>query len=648
MPRLYSPVQNSAYFVGMSARQDAASDRAHQRRQETALQRRQSYATRRQYTQASRVNQQVQRQAQQQQALQTQQRREDRDFQQQRDVFGAQRDYGMQERRIGAAAEQSQLGREFETEQLDTRFGQQQDMAWQEQEYRLEQLDIAAQDRFLSTDQQGEIQRESDILRSDLNRRAASEGRFEQFEYGQLAAEEAARRPLSVAERQRLRFGDELDARRQRRGADITSGQITQRDELGREATRDRVNLETESRERLGKISHEQAIELRTLIGDQAFNAQDESHRQALDRLEFNANLEADAKVRDKDLFRKRQLTEAKENELGHRLQKLRQNASRFGGKGSPEYAEREREIRADVDEMSDAEFRIGPSAQTEADRDKVQIGKSTFVKTGNGLQLVDKEEPPLILNGETVEDGKPFPYMGKIYLKTPRGMSAIAETPEAEEKTRTNARNESRERAEHTALMRHLDQMVNSENAVGDKTQEPLYTPEKKRDLLEAHYKKWNKILSPPPPVEPEEPVGTGGWDPAVGAGPRDLPATDVPPPEDEATGDWAEDPHAQIIADEAAAAESGQSAAAEFDKIRNRPVNKVWAENQMKLIEAKNSGRELKDWSPQDLATYMKAVSDMESGEAAEALRGKPEGARPSSGKGWTGTYPFRRRIE
>jgi len=515
-------------------------------------------------------------------------------------------------------------------------------------------LDIAAEDRFLSAEQQRDIQRESDVLRSDLNRTAASEGRFEQFEYGQLAAEEAARRPLSVAERQRLRFGDELDARSQGRGAGYRAEEQKRADEFATGQAYLRQGFDEENVKRANQakedylgLTIEGQLEVNEQLQRNKFDFQDQ---EVQDRV-WEAKQKVAAAEQAEDRDRKRQLTEAKENELGQRLQQLKQNATRVGGRGSAEYMEQENRIRDEINEMSDAEFRIGPSPQTEADRARVRFGKSTFVKTGNGLQLVDKEEPPLILNGETVEDGKPFKYRGKIYLKTPRGLSAIADTPEAEEKTRTNARNESRERAEHTALMRHLDQMVNSENAVGDKTQEPLYTPEKKRDLLEAHYKKWNKILSPPPPVEAGEQSrwpGRQGWDPDVQTPATLPPGQEVPPFEEQGTGYWAEDPHAQIIADEAAAAESGQSATAEFDKIRNQPVNKVWAENQMKLIEAKNSGRELKDWSPRDLATYMKAVSDMESGEAAEALRGKPKGAGSQPPKERRGRFPFPNTIE
>ena len=218
MPRQYMQPQ-PGLFVGQSARQDMAQARARADQERIRQQRLQGFQYTGQARQAARTQREAQRAAQQQMAMASRERDADRQFQMQRDAFGARRDYAMQERRIQSAAEQAQFGRDFEREQQETRFGQQQDLAMQEQDYRLQQLDIAAQDQFLSAEQQAEIQRERDMLVSDMQRDAAREGRFEQFAYGQMAAEEAARRPLSVAERQRLRFGDELSARQQGRAA---------------------------------------------------------------------------------------------------------------------------------------------------------------------------------------------------------------------------------------------------------------------------------------------------------------------------------------------------------------------------------------------------------------------------------------------
>ena len=217
MPRQYMQPQ-PGLFVGQSARQDMAQGRARADQERIRQQRLQGFQYTGQARQAARTQREAQRAAQQQMAMASQERDADRQFQMQRDAFGARRDYSMQERRIQSAAEQAQFGRDFEREQQETRFGQQQDLAMQEQDYRLQQLDIAAQDQFLSAEQQAEIQRERDMLVSDMQRDAAREGRLDQFWLGESAADRAADRS-SVAARERAGISDRLSARQQGRGA---------------------------------------------------------------------------------------------------------------------------------------------------------------------------------------------------------------------------------------------------------------------------------------------------------------------------------------------------------------------------------------------------------------------------------------------
>ena len=217
MPRQYMQPQ-PGLFVGQSARQDMAQGRARADQERVRQQRLQGFQYTGQARQAARTQREAQRAAQQQMAMASQERDADRQFQMQRDAFGARRDYSMQERRIQSAAEQAQFGRDFEREQQETRFGQQQDLAMQEQDYRLQQLDIAAQDQFLSAEQQAEIQRKRDMLVSDMQRDAAREGRLDQFWLGESAADRAADRS-SVAARERAGISDRLSARQQGRGA---------------------------------------------------------------------------------------------------------------------------------------------------------------------------------------------------------------------------------------------------------------------------------------------------------------------------------------------------------------------------------------------------------------------------------------------
>ena len=248
MPRLYLPPQRPQ-FAGAQARVD---------QQQQRQQKLQHFSYMQQSRQAGQMQRQAQRAAQQQQAFQAQQLQADRDFQMQRDRFGAQRDYGMQERRLGAAAEEARLGREFQMDQADVRFGQQQDLAMQEQDYRLQQLDIAAENQYLSTEQQAQIQRERDILVNEMQRAAAAEGRFEQFGYGQMAADAAARRPLSLADQQRMILGDAFQARSQYRAEDIATRGAHLQQKFTREnaeraehAKREFLELSTEARKEI-------------------------------------------------------------------------------------------------------------------------------------------------------------------------------------------------------------------------------------------------------------------------------------------------------------------------------------------------------------------------------------------------------------
>ena len=604
MPRLYLPPQRPQ-FAGAQARVD---------QQQQRQQKLQHFSYMQQSRQAGQMQRQAQRAAQQQQAFQAQQLQADRDFQMQRDRFGAQRDYGMQERRLGAAAEEARLGREFQMDQADVRFGQQQDLAMQEQDYRLQQLDIAAENQYLSTEQQAQIQRERDILVNEMQRAAAAEGRFEQFGYGQMAADAAARRPLSVAERQRLRFSDELDARSQGRGADIAGQQITQRHELGMEATRQRIDQEAAVNERLGKISHEQAIKLRTLIGDQAFDAKNQDHVNALDRAVFSQELIDRSKQNDRAREKETQLTEAREAEIGYRIRQLRLSG-RFGAEDSPEFKAQVQEIIRKVGALSDAEIGVGPSSQEQFDRAKVNEGGAVLVPTGNGYMKVHEAQPQFTTpGGETVKPNQWFP-LGNQKVAFSRSGQLITAPPDPEQRTRDAVKS--------YLFKKRLDYIhseVETTDALGNKTSRPRFTHmEQQRMLQELKRREFQTTDTPAPGGGGWS--GPQGWDPGVETGPL----TDQSTGDTQTTDRWGHTP---------------EQSANEFNKalqsMRDEPINRAAAQQTKTFLEETyRQGRigevPVGDWSPFDRARYYKAVLDLKAEKDDEQV-GMPASAFPN----------------
>ena len=488
MPRLYSPVQTPSYFVGRSGREDVAAARAQEVNQRAMLQRQQAFRQYAQTRQAGQMQRQAQRAAQQQQAFQAQQLQADRDFQMQRDRFGAQRDYGMQERRLGAAAEEARLGREFQMDQADVRFGQQQDLAMQEQDYRLQQLDIAAENQYLSTEQQAQIQRERDILVNEMQRAAAAEGRFEQFGYGQMAADAAARRPLSVAERQRLRFSDELDARsqgrgarhradEQRRAADVASRQITQRHELGMEATAASIDQKTRASEYLGALSHVDTLEVMSQTVDNTINLNRQKDVALLERAWFNSVLleekEINQEAREQDKAEK----QARDVEIANMLRPLYEDPDRFGGVGSPEFREQENKLIEKAMQKPLAVVKH-PSAKSDWDTSTYTNRHGVFQRTPGGFaKLADPERKHFTPSNEEVEEGEPFEHAGQTWMYPPGSDKPVSfgETPKTKMESAFR-------------LMQLKEVYARGKKKEGlTETEEYLHSPTERRDMLKA-----------------------------------------------------------------------------------------------------------------------------------------------------------------
>ena len=613
MPRLYTPVQNSSYFVGRSGREDAAAARAQEVNQRAMLQRQQGYRQYAQTRQAGQMQRQGQRQAQQQQGLQIQQRREDRDFQLQRDVFGAQRDYGMQERRIGAAAEQAQLGREFETEQLDTRFGQQQDLARQEQDYRLQQLDIAAENQYLSTEQQAQIQRERDMLVNEMQRAAAAEGRFEQFGYGQMAADAAARRPLSLADQQRMILGDAFQARSQFRGEGIATRGAHLQQKFTREnaeraehAKREFLDLSTEAR--------------KEIIGVEAGVQLDFLDRETQDKILFEHEkqfLQNEAEELRYTKQRDREAQERKDSMLAQELADIDSN---------PTLDDRE---KAHLRNQRTTDYANRPNSQFHGDTASGRFKRSVHTTEDGAIYssppngppslLSPPPPPPIIIEGQKYKPGETVVVGGKTNLVTTRGLSPVADTPEAIQEESDRKWKQTEKAADYAWLIRELSATVKVKSITGEESEQLKHSPEKAQQLKDEFNMKWG------PKPETSTPAGApgGAADSRQRASVRTVPH--------DATGDWGEDPWADPGRAEAM---SG------YEKLRNQPVNKVWAENQKKLLMAKNSGRDFNDWSPQDQAVFKKVVDDLRSA-------GTPTGA-PQPPKKRRGRFPFPNTIE
>lgn len=622
MPRLYSPVQTPSYFVGRSGREDVAAARAQEVNQRAMLQRQQGFRQYAQTRQAGQMQRQAQRAAQQQQAFQSQQATADRDFQLQRDQFGAQRDYGMQERRLGAAAEESRLGREFQMDQADVRFGQQQDLAMQEQDYRLQQLDIAAENQYLSTEQQAQIQRERDMLVNEMQRESAAEGRFEQHGYRQLEAEADARRPLSLADQQRMILGDAFQARSQFRGEDIA----TRGAHLQQKFTRENAERAEHAKREFLDLTTEKRKEI---IGVEAGVAVDFLDRETQARIlvaHENQYLENEAEELRYTKQRDREAQERKDSMLAQELADIDSNQT---------LDDRE---KAYLKNQRRADYANRPNSQFHGDTASGRFKRSVHTTEDGAIYssppngppslLSPPPPPPIIIEGRKYKPGETVVAGGKLNLVTTRGLSPVADTPEAIQEESDRKWKQTEKAADYAWLIRELSATVKVKALGGKESEQPKHSPEKAQQLKDEFNMKWG----PKPETSTPAPAGApgGAADSRQRATSGSGVGTDLPQ-SDEATGDWGEDPWADPGRAEAM---SG------YEKLRNQPVNKVWAENQKKLLMAKNSGRDFNDWSPQDQAVFKKVVDDLRSA-------GTPTGA-PQPPKKRRGRFPFPNTIE
>ena len=623
MPRLYLPPQRPQ-FAGAQARVD---------QQQQRQQKLQHFSYMQQSRQAGQMQRQAQRAAQQQQAFQAQQLQADRDFQMQRDRFGAQRDYNMQERRLGAAAEEARLGREFQMDQADVRFGQQQDLAMQEQDYRLQQLDIAAENQYLSTEQQAQIQRERDILVNEMQRAAAAEGRFEQFGYGQMAADAAARRPLSLADQQRMILGDAFQARSQYRGEDIA----TRGAHLQQKFTRENAERAEHAKREFLELTTEKRKEI---IGVEAGVAVDFLDRETQARIlvaHENQYLENEANELRHDRQRDREAQKNKDNQLAQELADIDSNQTL----DDREKAYLKNQRRADYANRPLSQF-YGDTARDRFERNVHRGEDGTIFSSppsGPPSILSPPPPPPIIIEGQPHKPGTTVVVGGRQFLVTDRGLTPIADTPEAIQKRRDDDREDKKFAIAYAHHIREKSATVTVKDNIADTvTEQPKYTIEEQQQMDRDFEKKWG----PKPETSTPAPAGApgGAADSRQRATSGSGVGTDLPQ-SDEATGDWGEDPWTWKPP-------GAEEAEILLDEIRRKPVDKVWASNQKELLKAKNAGREFKDWTPQDQATYLKALDDLEApGESAEALRGKPTGA-PQPPKKRRGRFPFPNTIE
>lgn len=610
MPRLYLPPQRPQ-FAGAQARVD---------QQQQRQQKLQHFSYMQQSRQAGQMQRQAQRAAQQQQAFQAQQLQADRDFQMQRDRFGAQRDYGMQERRLGAAAEEARLGREFQMDQADVRFGQQQDLAMQEQDYRLQQLDIAAENQYLSTEQQAQIQRERDILVNEMQRAAAAEGRFEQFGYGQMAADAAARRPLSLADQQRMILGDAFQARSQYRGEDIA----TRGAHLQQKFTRENAERAEHAKREFLELSTEARKEI---IGVEAGVQLDFLDRETQDKILFEHEkqfLQNEAEELRYTKQRDREAQKHKDNQLAQELADIDSNQTL----DDREKAYLKNQRRADYANRPLSQF-YGDTARDRFERNVHRGEDGTIFSSppsGPPSVLSPPPPPPIIIEGQKYKPGETVVVGGKTNLVTTRGLTPIADTPEAIQAESDRKWKQTEKAADYAWLIRELSATVKFKDPAGEESEKPKHSPEKAQQLRDEFNMKWG----PKPETSTPAPAGGGAADSRQRATSGSGVGTDLPQ-SDEATGDWGEDPWADPGRAEAM---SG------YEKLRNQPVNKVWAENQKKLLMAKNSGRDFNDWSPQDQAVFKKVVDDLRSA-------GTPTGA-PQPPKKRRGRFPFPNTIE
>lgn len=598
MPRQYMQPQ-PGLFVGQSARQDMAQARARADQERIRQQRLQGFQYTGQARQAARTQREAQRAAQQQMAMASRERDADRQFQMQRDAFGARRDYAMQERRIQSAAEQAQFGRDFEREQQETRFGQQQDLAMQEQDYRLQQLDIAAQDQFLSAEQQAEIQRERDMLVSDMQRDAAREGRFEQFAYGQMAAEEAARRPLSVAERQRLRFGDELSARQQFRGEDIA----TRGAHLQQKFTRENAERAEHAKREFLELSTEARKEI---IGVEAGVAVDFLDRQTQARIlaaHENQFLENEANELRHTRQRDREAQKHKDNQLAQELADIDSNQTL----DDREKAYLKNQRRADYANRPLSQF-YGDTARDRFKRNVYTADDGTIFSSppsGPPSVLTPAPQPPIIIEGQKYKPGETVVFGGKTHLVTPRGLSPLADTPEAIREESDRKWRLLEQTADYRWLQNELSATVTFKNTAGEESERPKHSPEKAQQLKDEYKAKWG--TEPETSTLAPEQAGAADSRQRESAAPSAAPSADTGQP----TGDtettrwgWTQEEDKNIFLQTKRRLDSqDQTRAVEWaqnNKSRLLRRYKVGEANQVPF----------KDWSPEDRAIYDKSM--------------------------------------
>jgi len=618
MPRQYMQPQ-PGLFVGQSARQDMAQGRARADQERIRQQRLQGFQYTGQARQAARTQREAQRAAQQQMAMASRERDADRQFQMQRDAFGARRDYSMQERRIQSAAEQAQFGRDFEREQQETRFGQQQDLAMQEQDYRLQQLDIAAQDQFLSAEQQAEIQRERDMLVSDMQRDAAREGRFEQFAYGQMAAEEAARRPLSVAERQRMRFGDELSARQQFRGEDIaTRGAHLQQDfnrenaERARAAKEEYLDLSTEAQmrvnEQLQKFKydfHDREAQDAIWLEIQRQDAADESEERRFNKI------------------RTRQAQDRRANGKAAAFEKIDNNP---GLDPQEKQAAKDREGRRWDDMPDELFYGSTPKSRAENAIYEDRQGRVLSVPPNGPPSLLSQPPPrPVTVDGVERKEGDVYEDQGTRYIVNngvprPMGRSKSGEVQD---------RNIAKWKMDRTSLQRELGKTVKVKDPITKiETEQPAYTPEKAAQILAEFDKRWDQILNPPPPAESGEPGGPRPGPREEGrAAPSAVPSADTGQP----TGDTGPiDDYGMTQS------ERGNAINAQARLLREQPPNEQWASFQKSRIEKKYLNKPVGEWDPNDVAIYEKAVRESPARQTPGPAPTSASGRRGSGASG------------
>ena len=548
----------------------------------------------------------------------SQERDADRQFQMQRDAFGARRDYSMQERRIQSAAEQAQFGRDFEREQQDTRFGQQQDLAMQEQDYRLQQLDIAAQDQFLSAEQKAEIQRERDMLVSDMQRDTAREARAEQFGYGQMAAEEAARRPLSVAERQRLRFSDELSARQQFRGEDIaTRGAHLQQDfnrenaERAEHAKREFLELSTKARKEI--IGVEAGV---------AINFLDRETQARILVAYENQFLEDEARERQYNKQRDREAQKNKDNKLAQDLADI----DDLPGVSDPEkdYLKQQR-----IADDAKRPLIYGDTARDRFKRNVYTDDDGTIFSSppsGPPSVLTPAPQPPIIIEGQKYKPGETVVFGGKTHLVTPRGLSPLADTPEAIRAESDRKWRLLEQTTDYRWLQAELSATVKVKDPYTDEESErPKHSPEKAQQLKDEYKAKWG----PEPETSTLAPEQAGAADSRQqeSAAPSAAPSANTGQP----TGDtgpidrWGHTP---------------EESATEFNKalqsMRDEPINRAAAQQTKTFLEETyRKGRigqiPFSEWSPFDRARYAKVLMDLRA-EKDDKQVGMPASAFPN----------------